>query len=126
MQGSAHSCASCPTQILPKLTPGAPAIVVTHGMALKCFLRGILHSLPTQSRNIATLNTSITEVGFLPASPAALAAAAAAAAAPSDGTLSIDSSRGPAEGTGSSSWGVQGTWHVLRVNDAGHLTPELR
>lgn len=39
----------CP-QVLPHLTPDAPAIVVSHGMAMRCFLRGLLQSVPTMSR----------------------------------------------------------------------------
>ncbi|EFN50554.1 hypothetical protein CHLNCDRAFT_136882, partial [Chlorella variabilis] len=53
-------------EVLPRLSPDAPAIVVSHGMAQKCLLRGLLNSLPTMSRNIAMGNTSVTEVGFLP------------------------------------------------------------
>jgi broad specificity phosphatase PhoE len=52
--------------VLPKLAPGAPAIVVSHGMAMKCVLRHVLQSIPTMSRNIALANTSITELGFVP------------------------------------------------------------
>jgi broad specificity phosphatase PhoE len=53
--------------VLPGLRPGAPAIVVGHGMALKCLLRHLLGSLPTMSRNIAWNNTACTEIGFVPA-----------------------------------------------------------
>lgn len=73
----AQSLPSCPQveermlaylreEVLPRLSPDAPAIVVSHGMAQKCLLRGLLNSLPTMSRNIAMGNTSVTEVGFLP------------------------------------------------------------
>ena len=53
--------------ILPALTAGGgPAIIVSHGMAIKCFLRSLLGSLPTMSRQIALGNTAVTEVGWLP------------------------------------------------------------
>ncbi|KAI3437943.1 hypothetical protein D9Q98_000387 [Chlorella vulgaris] len=53
-------------QVLPQLLPHQQAVVVGHGMAFKCLLRGLLGSVPTMTRNIALGNTSVTEIGFVP------------------------------------------------------------
>ena len=77
--------------VLPAVEPGGPpALVVGHGLAIKCFLRRVLACEPHAfaARNLRLDNTSITEVGY--------DAAAAAAGRPRD------------------------AWHVLRVNDAAH------
>ncbi|MEW5304887.1 MAG: hypothetical protein WDW36_007464 [Sanguina aurantia] len=51
--------------VLPRLTAGGPpAVIVGHGMAIKCLLRGILDSKPQMSRMIWIDNTSITEVAW--------------------------------------------------------------
>ncbi|GAB4819242.1 hypothetical protein N2152v2_006288 [Parachlorella kessleri] len=52
--------------VLPQLTPDRPALIVTHGLAIKCFLRGLLDSSPDMTRRIRLDNTAITEVGFQP------------------------------------------------------------
>ena len=52
--------------ILPQLTPDRPALVFTHGLAIKCCLRGLLESSPDMTRRIRLDNTAITEIGFQP------------------------------------------------------------
>mmetsp|Transcript_8449 Transcript_8449/g.21132 ORF Transcript_8449/g.21132 Transcript_8449/m.21132 type:complete len:227 (-) Transcript_8449:277-957(-) len=53
--------------VLPAIEAGGPpALVVTHGLAIKCFLRSVLNSSPAMSRHIHTDNTSVTEVAWSP------------------------------------------------------------
>ncbi|KAF6255623.1 histidine phosphatase superfamily [Scenedesmus sp. NREL 46B-D3] len=59
-------------QLLPILQYGGPpAVVVTHGLAIKCFLRSVLGSSPAMTWKIETDNTSITELTWVQAGPAA-------------------------------------------------------
>jgi hypothetical protein len=52
--------------ILPQTTPDRPALVFTHGLAIKCLLRGILGSSPAMSRRFLLDNTAVTELGYQP------------------------------------------------------------
>ena len=110
-------------RVLPSLSPGAPAIVVGHGMAIKCLLRGVLSSLPTMSRSIATGNTSITELGFVP-SPAAHNGGSTGAA--NGSSESKGGKGGGGVGINATLASCGGTWHILRVNDLAHLPFDLR
>ena len=38
--------------VLPAASPGLPAVVFTHGLAIKCLLRGLLDSAPQMTRRI--------------------------------------------------------------------------
>jgi broad specificity phosphatase PhoE len=80
--------------VLPTLVPGGPpAVLVGHGLAIKCLLRRILASDPARfaARNIRLDNASLTEVGLC----------------------------GEVEEEGG--WPTaRDAWHVLRVNDTGH------
>mmetsp|Transcript_37447 Transcript_37447/g.83328 ORF Transcript_37447/g.83328 Transcript_37447/m.83328 type:complete len:229 (-) Transcript_37447:974-1660(-) len=54
--------------VLPNSTlDGPPALVFSHGLAIKCFLRGVLSSSAAMARKIAVGNTSITEVAWVEA-----------------------------------------------------------
>mmetsp|Transcript_29331 Transcript_29331/g.49268 ORF Transcript_29331/g.49268 Transcript_29331/m.49268 type:complete len:227 (+) Transcript_29331:141-821(+) len=54
------------THVLPCAAPGgSPVVVVTHGLAIKCFLRNVMDSAPRMTWKIAMGNTSITEVGYM-------------------------------------------------------------
>ena len=94
----ARMAAYVASTILPGLSPGGPpAVLVGHGLAIKCLLRRILASDPATfaARNVRLDNTSITEVGLC----------------------------GRAVLVGA--WGGPGSfrrdaWHVLRVNDTAH------
>eukprot|EP00878_Enallax_costatus_P023734 GHUV01025271.1.p1 GENE.GHUV01025271.1~~GHUV01025271.1.p1 ORF type:complete len:217 (+),score=59.80 GHUV01025271.1:1044-1694(+) len=58
--------------LLPALQyDGPPGVMVTHGLAIKCFLRHVLDSAPGMTWKIETANTSITEVAWVAAGPAA-------------------------------------------------------
>lgn len=68
------------------------------------------------SRNIALANTSVTEVGFVPAKQHSSSQAAAV----------VDSSREPAaDGRPANGSLAGGSWHVLRINDQAHLPFDL-
>ncbi|KAL4424511.1 hypothetical protein ABPG77_006820 [Micractinium sp. CCAP 211/92] len=107
--------------VLPGLEPGDRAIVVSHGMAIKCLLRGILNSLPSMSRNISMGNTAITEVGFVPRK-------GGGSSGSSNGSTEATAAAAAAAGHGGVSPGPlgEGTWHVLRVNDLSRLSYDLR
>ncbi|WIA18626.1 hypothetical protein OEZ85_003332 [Tetradesmus obliquus] len=61
----ARICAFVHRQLLPSLQYGGPpAVVVTHGLAIKCFLRSVLGSSPAMTWKIATDNTSVTELAW--------------------------------------------------------------
>jgi broad specificity phosphatase PhoE len=107
-------------RVLPSLTPEAPAIVVGHGMAIKCLLRGVLSSLPTMSRSIATGNTSITELGFVPSPTAHNGSSNATSSGNHSG------GKGGSVGINATLAGCGGSWHILRVNDLSHLPFDLR
>ena len=54
------------TEVLPRCEGGGPpAVVVAHGVAIKCFLRRILGSDAAMTWKIQLNNTSITEVGLV-------------------------------------------------------------
>ncbi|KAI7842584.1 hypothetical protein COHA_003688 [Chlorella ohadii] len=113
-------------QVLPHARPDAPAIVVSHGMAIKSFMRGVLHSLPTMSRNIALANTSVTEVGFIPAKHSSSGTSNGGAGNSGGQAAIVDSSREPAaDGRPSNGSMAGGSWHVLRINDTAHLPFDL-
>ena len=107
-------------RVLPSVTPEAPAIVVGHGMAIKCLLRGVLSSLPTMSRSIATGNTSITELGFVPSPTAHNGSSNATSSGNHSG------GKGGSVGINATLAGCGGSWHILRVNDLSHLPFDLR
>jgi broad specificity phosphatase PhoE len=97
----ARMAAYIASAVLPSLQPGGPpAVVVGHGLAIKCFLRRVLASdaAAFAARNIRLDNASVTEVGLC----GAAVPAAGGAAWPGWGGLPRDA------------------WHVLRVNDAAH------
>ncbi len=50
--------------VLPQTTPDKPAYVFTHGLAIKCVLRGILNSDPAMTRRFRQDNTAITELVY--------------------------------------------------------------
>lgn len=87
--------------------------------AIKCFLRGLLHSLPTMSRNIRLVNTAVTELGFMPR-----AAGGSKGPGSSNGGVAVhlDSSRGPAEPSLTEAF----TPHILRLGDTAHLGFDLQ
>ena len=102
--------------VLPRLAPGgAPAVVVSHGMAIKCLLRCLLNSDPTMSRNISLANTAITELHFRPGT----GGGAEAAAAP----LPPAAASGRPSSSTEAAWG--GRWQIVRVNDTAHLPLSL-
>ncbi|KAI8474396.1 MAG: histidine phosphatase superfamily [Monoraphidium minutum] len=76
------------TRLLPRLAVGGPpAVVFSHGLAIKCFLRGVLGSEAGMTWKIRLDNTGLVSLGWVEAGPAA-------------------------------------GWHLLRVNDTGHLDAE--
>lgn len=59
-------------QVLPRLVPGGPpGLVVSHGLAIKCFLRGVLQSRPALTWKIRLDNTAVTEVAWVETGAAA-------------------------------------------------------
>lgn len=93
----ARMAAYLETAVLPTVAPGGPpALVVGHGLAIKCLLRRVLAADPARfaARNVRLDNTALVEI--------ALCGSVAASPWPGWDAVPRDA------------------WHVLRVNDAGH------
>lgn len=57
---------------LPRARPGGPpGVLVAHGLAIKCFARGVLGSAPAMTWKLRLDNTAVVEFGFVEAGPAA-------------------------------------------------------
>ena len=80
------------------------------------------------SRNIALANTSVTEVGFVPAKQHSSSSSSGGVANgnSSSQAAAVDSSREPAaDGRPANGSLAGGSWHVLRINDQAHLPFDL-
>ena len=110
----ARMAAYVATSILPALAPGGPpAVLVGHGLAIKCLLRRVLAADPARFaiRNVRLDNTSVTEVGVCGAGEGWWAGWGAEGGGGGGG--------GEASGDGALPH-PRDAWHVLRVNDAAH------